>query len=367
MMARPFLVLYLTKALGYPAEQAALTLTLYGIGALVTAPLSGKLSDVISPLRMLKLSLTFTGLVLLLFPLAKSFVLISAITLLWAIVSEAFRPASLALIADIVLPEHRKAAFALNRLAINIGMSIGPAAGGYLLLISYPIIFWVDGLASLAAGLLLIFVPWHGAAHQRSAALAAPQTAMRPQSPLRDKRLLYFLVAAIPAMMIFFQGESSMPLFLVRDLHLEEYVYGILFTVNTVLIIFLEIPLNLRTAHWPHHRLLALGALLTGLGFAAMALASGFWSVTLTVVIWTFGEMILFPSAAAYMADIAPPERRGAYMGMFQMTFSLAFALGAWFGVALLEQFGAITLWIGTFFAGVFSAAMLWRADAKAS
>jgi len=158
-----------------------------------------------------------------------------------------------------------------------------------------------------------------------------------------------------------------MPLFLVRDLHLEEHVYGILFTVNTVLIIFLEVPLNLRTAHWPHRSLLAFGALLVGLGFAAMSLTSGFWSVAFTVVIWTFGEMILFPSMAAYMADIAPPERRGQYMGMFQMTFSLALALGAWLGVAVLEQFGANTLWIGTLFAGILSATMLWRTDTKPS
>jgi len=369
-MARPFLVLYLTKALGYSAEQAGLALTLYGVGALITAPVSGKLSDVIGPIRLIKLSLIFTGLILLFFPLTKSFFLILAITLSWAIVSEAFRPASLALIADLVLPEHRKAAFVLYRLAINLGMSIGPAAGGYLLLISYPIIFWVDGLTSLAAGLMLIFIPWHGASHKHSEAIASlpiDGTTTPPQNPLRDKRLLYFLVAAIPAMMIVFQGESSMPLFLVRDLHLEEHVYGILFTVNTVLIIMIEVPLNLAMSKWPHRSLLALGALLVGIGFAAMAWASGFWSVALTVVIWTFGEMIFFPGTAAYMADIAPPERRGEYMGLFQMTFSLAFALGAWLGVALLDQFGASTLWIGTFFAGALSAAMLWRVDAKTS
>jgi predicted MFS family arabinose efflux permease len=369
-MARPFLVLYLSKALGYTAAQAGLALTMYGIGALVTAPLAGRLSDAIRPFRLIKFSLIFTGLILLLFPMVKSFFLILAITLSWAIVNEAFRPASLALIADLVLPEHRKAAFALNRLAINIGMSIGPAAGGYLLLISYPIIFWVDGLTSLAAGLLLIFIPWRGASYEHSAAAASSPidgTRTRQQSPLRDKRLIYFLIAAIPAMMVFFQDESSMPLFLVRDLDLEEHVYGILFTINTVLIIMIEVPLNLAMSKWPHRSLLALGALLIGAGFGAMALATGFWSITLTVVIWTFGEMIFFPGTAAYMADIAPAERRGQYMGMFQMTFSLAFASGTWLGVALLDQFGAFSLWTGTFFAGVLSAAMFWRVDTKSS
>lgn len=367
-MAHPFLVLYLVKALGFPAKLAGFALTLYGVGALVTAPLSGKLSDAISPLRVIKLSLLLTGGVLLLFPLTKSYVFILVLTLLWAIVSEAFRPASLALIADIVAPADRKAAFALNRLAINLGMSLGPAVGGYLLLISYPMIFWVDGLTSIIAGLVLIFIPWHGVTHKTpgpAAAAADAETPSLPTQALRDKRLLYFLLAIIPVMMIFFQSESSMPLFLVRDLHLAEHVYGILFSVNTIIIIFLEVPLNLKMSHWSHRSLLALGALLVGAGFGVMALATGFWSVAITVVIWTFGEMIFFPGAAAYMADIAPAERRGEYMGLFQMTFSLAFALGTWLGMVIFEQFGAAALWIATFMAGVLSATMLWRVDAR--
>ena len=48
-------------------------------------------------------------------------------------------------------PEQRKAAIALNRLGVNLGMSIGPAVGGFLALVSFPLLFVVDGLTSLAA------------------------------------------------------------------------------------------------------------------------------------------------------------------------------------------------------------------------
>jgi MFS family permease len=50
--------------------------------------------------------------------------------------------------------------------------------------------------------------------------------------------------------------------------------------------------------------------------------------------------MILFPPARAYVAEIAPPGRRGEYMGMYSMVFGAAVTLGPWLGTAVLEAFG---------------------------
>jgi Major Facilitator Superfamily. len=65
-------------------------------------------------------------------------------TVLWAGCAEMFRPANLAAITHVVAPEQRRQAFALNRLAINLGMSIGPALGGFLATVSFGAMFAVD-------------------------------------------------------------------------------------------------------------------------------------------------------------------------------------------------------------------------------
>jgi MFS family permease len=83
------------------------------------------------------------------------------------------------------------------------------------------------------------------------------------------------------------------------------------------------------------------------------------WSVAATVVIWTFGEMILFPSSSAYVADLAPAEKRGVYMGLYVMTFSIAFMIGPWVGVAILERFGATALWGGALVCGCLAALII--------
>lgn len=361
LMALPFLVLYLTKKLGYSATSAGLTLTLYGLGALVSAPFAGKLSDRIGPFLQMKISLLLSGALLLIFPLAQSFIAILGLTLLWAVASEAFRPASLAAIVGIVTPPQRKMAYSLNRLAINLGMSVGPLAGGFIIMISYPLIFWVDGATSLLAGMLLVLTTRHPARHVAHAASAGSEA--QRFKVLSDKRLLFFLCAIIPVVIVFFQHEGALPLFLVHDIHLPESAYGILFTVNTLLIVIFEVPLNIAMTHWPHRHALALGAFLIGAGFGATAGVSGFWSAALAVAIWTFGEMVFLPGAVAYMAEVAPEERRGEYMGMYQMTFSLGFTLSGWLGTFLLENTGAAFLWTIMFMGGSLSAAMLWRID----
>ena len=149
----------------------------------------------------------------------------------------------------------------------------------------------------------------------------------------RNRRMLYFLAALIPVQLVFFQFTSTLPLFLVRYLHFPESVYGTIFTVNTLLIVALEVPLNAAMEHWTHRQTLMLGAFLYAVGFGSYALVGIMplgqtAGVFAAVVIWTFGEMILMPGSSAYAAEIAPPERRGEYMGLYTMSLHVAFAVG---------------------------------------
>jgi MFS family permease len=163
----------------------------------------------------------------------------------------------------------------------------------------------------------------------------------------------------VPVQIVFFQDQSTLPLFLVRDLGLRESAYGLLFTFNTLLITLIEVSLVSALSVWPYRRTLSLGALLIGCGFGALVLVEGFWSVVATVVVWTFGEMILIPASSAYVAEAASPGRRGEYIGVYSMTFSAAFAAAPWIGTQIMETWGAQALWSGTFLTGLLSAGLM--------
>jgi MFS family permease len=174
-----------------------------------------------------------------------------------------------------------------------------------------------------------------------------------------DRAFLHFLFATLLIGIVFFQLEAAMPLYVVRDLTVPEKIFGLSFTVNTVLILVVEVPLNAATSKWSHRRSLGLGALLCAAGFGALVFARNFLGVAATVVVWTFGEMILFPAMAAYVADVAPPARTGEYMGLYTTAFGVAFTLGPVIGTTVLERFGATVLWAGAFIVGAVAAAMM--------
>ena len=359
-MVLPFLVLYLTRELGFSAPRAGLALAAYGAGSIIAAPISGRLTDRIGPLPVMRASLLMGGILLLVMPLVRSFPGVVAVTLVWSVVSELFRPANLVIIADIVPSDKLKPAYALSRLSINLGMSIGPAAAGFIAERSFTWIFIGDAVTTLAAAAVLIATPFSLPPRRHE----ARDESGKPQSildvlVLDDRRMVLFLSAVFLVGIVFFQIEGPLPLFLVQDLALSPAFYGGLFTLNTVMIVFMEVPLNAATAHWPHRRALAIGAFLFAVGSGAFGFAGGPVLIVVAMMVWTFGEMLLFPQASAYVAEIAPPARRGQYMGAYSLAFSFAFAVAPWAGTSAYARFGARSLWLGVFAVGVVSAAMM--------
>jgi predicted MFS family arabinose efflux permease len=343
-MALPFLVLYLTEGRRWTPAEAGYGMLVYGAGALTAGPFAGRLADRLGHVHVLKASLWSSGALLLLLPFATIKPLLFALIFLWAGLTQAFWPSAMALLTGLARPEQRKGVFALHRLAANLGMAVGPAMGGFIAHHSYRWVFWTDGLSTLAGALLLSLV------------LKAPPPASLPhnhtpgQSPWRDRHLAYLLLPFIPILMVFFQIEGTLPLWVVRDLGLGSRFFGLLFTVNTLVIVLLEVPLNLAMSHWPHRRLLLLGALCLAVGFGLMAWATGYAMMILTTVIWTFGEMILFPAMSDAVATLAPPDRRGEYMGLLSFSFAAGLALGPWLGVLAYAQVGPRVVWCSTFF-----------------
>lgn len=382
-MVLPFLMLYLTKAMQIPAQKASLALIAHGIGGVITAPLAGRLSDLIGAEKVMKISLILSGITLFFFPLIKDFYAIIGMVFIWSIVSEAFRPASMAIIGNLVPNEKLKAAFALNRLAINLGMSIGPALGGFLVYFSFSFIFIFDGVTSLIAGIILsLFLNLHNNAIYKTykeASKIAPKdenlnenlaknsTLNSNLSPIKNIPFLIFVAALIPIVLVFFQLESTAPLFLVRDLKLSEAIFGLLFSLNTLIIVFLEIPINSVTNAWPYNRSLALGCVLTAFGFGAMVFVTDAVSAAITVVIWTFGEMILFPSASAFVSEVSPTSKKGIYMGIYAMFFGLGATLAPIFGTYMLENYGASILWSTCLFFGILSSIVMLQIKLKTS
>ena len=349
VMVRPFLVLYLTKRLGFSDAFAGSMIALYGATTLIAAPLSGWLTDRFGARFVLRSALIVAALSMLVYPLATTRVSVAIVTAVFALFNEMPRPALMTLVAEVAPANVQRQAFVLSRLAINLGLSIGPAVGGLLVSWSWLALFLVDAGASFAAAVMLLCMKLPKAVvHERpqGSALAAV---------LADRPLMIFFAATLLNAFVFFQMESSMSLFMTRDLGLPESVYGFMFTLNTLLIVLFEVELNTRLQHWPLKRSLWIGGLLTALGFGGLVFANGWLGVSLAIVVATVGEMIGMPAMGAFVVELAPPARRGLYMGTLTLAFGGGLTIGPSAGTWLLNKSGATSLWLAIGAVGIVS------------
>ncbi|STC93881.1 putative transporter [Chryseobacterium carnipullorum] len=151
-MVLPFLGVYMTGHLHFSIENSGIILSFFGIGSVLGSWLGGLITDKIGEYRVQSLSLLLSVPLFCLIPLFKTEVGLAAIILIQSIVSETFRPANSVAITKYAKPENITRAFSLNRMAVNLGFSIGPALGGILSAISYEFLFFSNALAALLAG-----------------------------------------------------------------------------------------------------------------------------------------------------------------------------------------------------------------------
>ena len=349
MMVMPFFTLYLTEARGYSLADAGYIMVFFGLGAIAGSYLGGLLVDRLGNFRVQVGSLVLTGIGFMVLARLEGFWVICGGLFVLTAIADAFRPANYAAIAAYSRPENRTRSLSLVRLAINLGISIGPAVGGALAqYLGYGYLFIVDGLTCLAAAALLFY-----RLHPRrigdgyvSESLEATAN-VGAGSVWRDRPFLLFSLGMLLVVVAFFQIIYSFPVFYRTELFLTEFQIGLFFTFNGLLIVVVEMPIiYLTEKRWTALGLAALGAVGIGLSMLVFNLG-GFWvSVAIVSMLFiTLGEIVNFPYSNAYTVVRAGEGRTGAYLGMYTTTFAVAHLLAPPLGLPLAETYGFGAVW----------------------
>ncbi|GCE07377.1 MDR family MFS transporter [Dictyobacter aurantiacus] len=334
-----FLVFYMLSK-GYTAVQAGIAASAYGIGSIGAAALGGYLADRLGRRYTLMLSTFSSAATMLLLSQATTLPLIVALVTLAGLTTELYRPASGALIADLVEPQQRVSAFAAYRLAINLGVTAGSAVAGFIASRSFLLLFVGDAATSAIFGLLVLFaLPAHVSRH----ASQQQQEHIHRGSLWSDYSFLLFLLAGTAIAFVYMQQLSTLAL-QVKALGFSSAIYGLLGSLNGLIVVFLELPISAFTQRFSKQRMVALGFLLIALGFGLTGLASTVPLLALTVVLWTFGEMVQGPISSAYVADLSPAHLRGRYQGAWGMTWSIGLILAPLLGT-IIYSWNAALFW----------------------
>jgi predicted MFS family arabinose efflux permease len=351
-LAFPFLVIYLHNVLGISLGTAGLVLATIGAVSLLAGPAVGVVVDRIGGRATLAVALVLLAVGFGSFPLIHEpwhAFLAAAIA---GLGNAGFWPSQSALLAGLTPPGRRHAAFALQRVSRNLGIGLGGVVGGLIATTSNPTSFTV--LFLLDAATFLVFV----------AALAFVPEPVLPEedgdgSPargryadvLRDRALVGLVVLNVLFVAAGYAQFELLPVFAKNEAGVTETGIGLIFFVNTLVIVLAQFPLS--KALEGRRRMPALAVMcvlwaaawilvcLGGLWLAAAAAAIVFG---VAAVVFGLGECFQGPVQGALVADLAPPRLRGRYMAVSTISWDIGFIVGPAVGGFVLQA-EPLALW----------------------
>lgn len=346
-MAVPFMSLYVTVKLGRSLADAGLIITLFGIGSVMGALLGGFLTDRIGFRWVQIVSAILSGLLFMLYGTVKDFPTLCLLTVLLSLVADALRPANHAAIASYSTTENLTRSYTLNRLAINLGWSLGGAIGGLLAAIDYQLLFWVEGGTNVLAGLLIWFLlPWSAQSLRKfSMKVKRPAGVLQPW---QDKLFMRFIFFATLFTTAFFLVFRLVPVFWRTEWNINEKGIGLLLGLNGLIIALMEMVLVRRWEKRGNNiRYIIYGTVACGVGYLMLMLPWGMGLVLalLFMLAITLGEMLAFPFISSFIMLRSTEHNRGAYATANTLSWSVAQIIGPSGGGWIAEHYGFSYLW----------------------
>ncbi len=348
----PFLTLYLTQR-GFSLNDAGLAMSAYGLGGLIASALGGHLADVIGRRKTIAISMFSVAAAMVMLSQSNSLPAIILSTFLAALTGELYRPASSALLADLVPSNQRVTAYSAYRMAFNAGFAFGPATAGFLAARGYFWLFAGDAATSVLFGVIALIALPRGKPIQREHGGWAEDF----KSLSGDRRFLRVLGAAFLLAIVFLQISSTFGLHVTRQ-GFTTSTYGLILSLNGALVVLCELPLTSWTRKLPSRLVMFVGYLIIGAGFTLIAFAHTAQALVGCLVIFTRGEMVTMPVSSAYVAGLAPAHLRGRYMGVYSLPWSAALIVAPQIGLRLFA-ISPYALWLSCGALAVIAAAII--------
>ncbi|HVE97890.1 MAG TPA: MFS transporter [Mycobacteriales bacterium] len=347
---QPFLVLYLVRERGMSESAAGVLVALNGAAGVPSQIVGGILADRIGRRQTMLLgTFAFAG-ALGVLALAGSLPVLVLGVVLTGATADLYRPASSALVADVVPAADRVRAYGLHFWVINLAFAAATAGAGLLAERGYGLLFGIDALTTVVFGLLVYRLvgetrPDHGA-HPTPGSFA---------DPFRDRLMLGVITSWFLYTCVYFQGFITLPLTMVAD-GLDVKVFGFVIGLNGVVIVLVQ-PLLLGVIiRLPRVQTSAWSIALVGVGFWLHRFADTGFEHAACVVVWTIGEIGTSSIGSALVADIAPQHLRGRYNGAFGFAFGAAAVVAPIAGTVTLERLGSAAVWNGCLAVGALGA-----------
>ncbi|HEU0294047.1 MAG TPA: MFS transporter [Anaerolineales bacterium] len=358
-MIWPFLVIYASSKLNLPLSTVAALISINAGTGLIASLIAGTLADKIGRKAVMVFSLAVNGIAYFLLIYAQTYLHFAALMVLIGSSNPLYQVGADAMLADMIPSEKRTDAYAINRIANNAAFALGPAIGGFLATRSYNLAFYGAALGFITYSLLLLLraretLPL--ARENNAATSHKDENVLRGYTRVfQDTR--YMIIIALISLGLIAPTLLwiLMPVYAKTNFGMPEAQYGWIPTTNALMCVFIQYLVTQLTRRYKTLPVVGTGMLIYALGTGSVALMTGFWGFWLSMVILTFGELTLVPTASKYVADTAPADLRGRYMSIYWLGWGLARTLSPILGGFLNDNIAPRAIWIGGLLIGLTS------------
>jgi predicted MFS family arabinose efflux permease len=230
-------------------------------------------------------------------------------------------------------------------MAINLGFSIGPAIGGLLASIAYSWLFIADGTTCILAG-IFFFIYFRNKKGYVPPKSKTSKESIVVRPVFRDSRfLIFFLLSSLFAIM-FFQLFMSLPLYYREIYFLSEGKIGALLALNGIIVFSLEmIMVYILQRKFNIPSLILTGMVIMSISFFLLNSYHHIAILILAMLLLSLAEIFAMPFMATYVVQRSAESNRGSYMGLYTISFSVAFVLSPAIGAAVITHMGYPALW----------------------
>ena len=345
------------RTFGVGAALVGSLVSVYALGRLVLDVPAGYLVDRVGRRPVLLTSAAVVVVAATLAGTAGSFAQLVVWRFLQGMGAGLFTTAAMVAMADLGGPIHRGRALSIFSGAFLIGSSLGPGVGGIVTAHWGPRAPFIAyaGLAALCLGWVYLQVPETVPARTRSPEHDAPEAVVRP-IPYLD-----FALVGVVTFALFFTragGRATiLPLFAYNQLGATATQVGMLLSSLAIMNMIVLYPTGALTDRFGRKVAIVPSIFLMALAFALMSRASTFSGLLAGTVLLGVGSGVGGPAPAAYVADLGPPERVGAAMGVYRAIGDLGFFVGPMVMGWVADTFGYPTALAGV--AGLLTAAVV--------
>ena len=342
-MVVPFLGVYMTQALGFSLKETGVVLSFFGMGAVLGSYVGGRLTDIFGFYSTQLYSFLLTIPIFMILPELKTVYSLSIGVFVLSAVADAFRPANSVALSYYTPQEKITKAFSLNRMAVNLGFSIGPALGGFLAGFSYHWLFYGNALGGLLASILFVYyfksrMPRHQK-KERSVLKSV-------ESPYKNLRMLAFTFLCALYAICFFQLLNTLPLYYKTEHQLTEFQIGVILGYSGLFIVLFEMLIvQVAGKVMSISQIIILGTLLCGLAFVVLNLSFTHVMLYIGISILCVSEILAMPYMSTVYVQESSEHNRGAYMGMYSLAFSVAHIFSPYLGTFIVEKQSFEVLW----------------------